>query len=72
MQKKIQKKFKGITIYDHYKGKELHNEHGECYHISDTTKIDFTKPNHDKIKEKLISDLKVLTGIAEITESNLN
>jgi len=69
--KKNQKKFKGITIDKHYKGKVLKNEHGECYHISDITKIDIIEPNHDRIKQKLVLDLKVLAGIAEITESNL-
>ncbi|MBE2189244.1 MAG: ribonuclease H-like domain-containing protein [Candidatus Kapabacteria bacterium] len=66
-----QKKFKGVTIDKHYKGKVLENEHGECYHISDITKIDIIKPNHDRLKEKLVSDLKVLAGIADITEGNL-
>lgn len=68
---KNQKKFKGVTIDNHYKGKVLENEHGECYYISDITNIETIEPNYDRIKEKLISDLKVLAGIAEITESNL-
>ena len=69
--KKNQKKFKGVTIDKHYKGKVLKNEHGECYHISAITKIDTITPNHDRVKEKLLLDLKVIPGIAEITESNL-
>jgi uncharacterized protein YprB with RNaseH-like and TPR domain len=66
-----QKKFKGITIDKHYKGKVLKNEYGECYHISDVTKIDIIEPNHDRIKQKLVSDLKAISGIAAITEGNL-
>ncbi len=69
--KKNQKKFKGVTIDKHYKGKVLENKYGECYHISDFTNIDIVEPNYDRLKEKLFSDLKVLPGIAEITESNL-
>ena len=68
---KNQKKFKGVTIDNHYKGKVLENEYGACYHISDTRNIDIIEPNYDRLKKKLVSDLKVLAGIAEITESNL-
>jgi hypothetical protein len=44
--KRNQKKFNGVTIAKHYKGKTLKNKFGECYQISATTKIDTVKPNH--------------------------
>ncbi|MCF8294199.1 MAG: ribonuclease H-like domain-containing protein [Chitinophagaceae bacterium] len=70
--KKNQEKFKGITIDEHFKGKVLKNKYGECYHISNTIKIGKIEPNHNRIKEKLVLDLKVLPGIASIIESKLN
>lgn len=69
--KKYQKKFKGVTIAKHYKGNILKNKFGECYQISAKTKIHTIEPNHDRVKQKLLLDLKVIAGIAEITESNL-
>ena len=69
--KKFQKKFKGVTIAKHYKGKTLKNKFGECYQISAKTKIETIEPNHDRVKQKLLLDLKAIAGIAEITESNL-
>ena len=70
--KKYQRKFKGVTIAQHYKGKTLKSKFGECYQISAKTKIGTIEPNHDRAKQKLLLDLKVIAGIAEITESNLN
>ena len=47
--KKNQKKYKGVTIAKHYKGKNLKNKFGECYKISAKTKIETIKPNPDRI-----------------------
>ena len=69
--KNNQKKFEGVTIAKHYNGKILKNKFGECYKISAKTKIDIIEPSHHRIKQKLLLDLKVIAGIAEITETNL-
>ncbi|MBX9783610.1 MAG: ribonuclease H-like domain-containing protein [Chitinophagaceae bacterium] len=68
---KYQEKFKGLTIHKHYKGKVLKNKLGECYQISDNKKIEIIKPNHHRVKQKLLLDLKAIAGIAETTENNL-
>jgi uncharacterized protein len=68
---KFQEKYEGITISKHYNGKTLKNSFGKCYHISTKTEIEIFEPNHDKVKQKLLLDLKAITGIAEITENNL-
>ena len=68
---KFQEKYEGITIAKHYDGKTLKNSFGKCYHISTKTEIEIFEPNHDRVKQKLLLDLKVITGIAEITENNL-
>ena len=68
---KFQEKYEGITIAKHYDGKILKNNFGKCYHISSSTEIEIFEPNHDSVKQKLLLDLKVISGIAEITENNL-
>ena len=68
---KFQEMYEGITIAKHYDGKTLKNCFGKCYHISSNTEIEIFEPNHEIIKQKLLLDLKVIQGIAEITENNL-
>jgi uncharacterized protein len=68
---RFQAKYEGITIAKHYDGKVLKNSFGKCYHIATTTEIEIFEPNHERVKQKLLLDLKAITGIAEITENNL-
>lgn len=68
---KKRKKFKGISLAKHYKGQTLKNKHGECYQISTKVKIDTIEPNHEKITERLLLDLKVIPGISNTTENIL-
>lgn len=69
--KKNEKLFKGVTLSKHYKGSTIKNEFGVCYKITDKVEFETFKPNHDSIKQKLLSDLKVISGISNITETNL-
>ena len=68
---KFQAKYEGITIAKHFNGKILQNSFGKCYHISTTTEIEIFEPDHERVKQKLLLDLKAISGIAEITENNL-
>lgn len=65
------KEFKGITIHEHYKGKEVKNKYGRFYCISCTEGILPKSIPHEIAQHKLLLDLKVIKGIAEITERSL-
>lgn len=69
--KKNEKLFKGVTLAKHYKGKTLKNKFGECYKITAKVKFEPIQPNHEIVKQKLLSDLKAIPGISNITENNL-
>ncbi len=64
-------KYKGVKIEDHYGGNEHKNEFGECFVISSKAKINPLKTNSEIVKQKLLLDLKAVSGISDITESNL-
>ncbi len=63
--------YKGVSLKNHYKGKSIKNKHGECYIIKSKVEIESFQIDKDCIKQKLLSDLKTVSGISFITESNL-
>jgi uncharacterized protein YprB with RNaseH-like and TPR domain len=52
-------------------GKVLSNEQGECYAISASCTSTFNKTSYEECGRRIISDLKVLSGILPVREAAL-
>ncbi len=65
------KKHVGKTIEKIIPGNELKTKKGICYQIKNQNRINLKTINPDKAREKILSDLKLIHGIGEVTEKIL-
>jgi len=49
-------------------GKELKTKKGVCYHIENQDRISLKVINPEQERKKILSDLKLIYGIGEVTE----
>jgi uncharacterized protein len=68
---KNQKIYKGITFEKHFNGEIFKNDFGEFCVINDKAIIKTVSNGREAVKQKLLLDLKVISGISDITEGNL-
>lgn len=61
----------GKTLEDIIKGEEIITSQGSCYSITNNSKLTFNTLSSNKAKEKILSDLKILSGIGESREQKL-
>ena len=68
LKQRLLKKYKGKTLEDVVEGKELNTKKGVCYYIESQDRINLKviKPEH--ARKKILSDLKLIYGIGEVTE----
>lgn len=64
-------RFKGMSLQDHYGSSKVINDFGEFHVISRSEEFNYSEINYTLVEQKISQDLKVLPGIAEITEQNL-
>ena len=65
------KKYERASLPEALAGVTLHNSYGSCYHIEQEYDGFLHNFHIDRTKNILLSDLKLLYGIGEITETNL-
>lgn len=68
---RLMKEYSGKRLNDVIAGKEFKTKIGTCYHIENQVKINLKIIDPYKARDKILSDLKVIRGIWEITERNL-
>lgn len=61
-------KYKGKSVEEVINGEELRTKKGVCYCLVDHYKVNLTKPDSHDAKRRILSDLKLIYGIGEITE----
>ncbi len=71
MKKNLLKQYEGKALDEIFSGEELIFQENTCYYIKDQTKVNFKIMNPNKVKKNLLSDLKLLYGIGEVTERKL-
>lgn len=68
LKKRLLKKYKGKTLEDVIAGNEFKTKKGVCYHIENQDKISLKIINPEQARKKILSDLKLIYGIGEVTE----
>ncbi len=68
LQGRLLKKYKGKELEDVIEGKEFKTKKGICYHIKNLDKIRLKTINPEQAKKKILSALKLIYGIGEVTE----
>ncbi|HOB16942.1 MAG TPA: ribonuclease H-like domain-containing protein [Defluviitoga sp.] len=71
LKQRLLKKYKGKKLEDIIEGKEFKTEKGICYHIENQEKISLNTINPDSARKKILSNLKLIYGIGDVTERNL-
>lgn len=71
LKKKLLETYEGMSIDDLEDVEEFHTEYGPCGNIENRSKIKLTTLHVDKAKNKILSDLKLLSGIGEAREQKL-
>lgn len=68
LKEKLLEKYKGKALEDVIEGEDFKTEKGMCYHIENQDKISLEIINPDKARKKILSNLKLIYGIGEVTE----
>jgi len=68
LKKRLLEKYKGVLLEEAIQGERLKTEEGSCYHIENQEKISINIINPEKVKEKILSSLKLIHGIGGATE----
>lgn len=63
--------FEGKLLRNVIPGRVLSNEYGESYRVTGECLTQFKKPNHEKSRQALMSDLKLVYGIGPVYEREL-
>jgi uncharacterized protein len=64
-------KFEGRDLEEAIPGKVISNEQGECYCVSENHKVPFQNVSPEETKQRLLSNLKFLSGIGPAREKAL-
>jgi uncharacterized protein YprB with RNaseH-like and TPR domain len=68
LKQRLLKKYKGKKLEDVIGGEEFKTKKGVCYRIETQDKINLKVINPDQARKKILSDLKLIYGIGEVTE----
>ncbi|MDI6734789.1 MAG: zinc-finger domain-containing protein [bacterium] len=68
LKQKLLKKYKGKILEEVIVGEELVTKKGSCYHIKNQDRFNLKTINPDRAREKILSNLKLIYGIGEVTE----
>ncbi len=68
LKQRLLKKYKGKKLEDVIGGEEFKTKKGVCYRIETQDKINLKVINSDQARKKILSDLKLIYGIGEVTE----
>lgn len=68
LKRRLLEKYKGKKLEDVIEGKEIKTEKGICYHIENQDRIGLKLINQKHARMKILSDLKLIYGIGEVTE----
>jgi hypothetical protein len=71
LKRRLLEKYKGVLLEEAIQGERLKTEGGSCYHIENQEKISINIINPEKVKEKILSNLKLIYGIGGATEYSL-
>ena len=71
LKKKLLETYKGMSIDELENGEEFHTEYGSCCNIENRSKIKLNTLSIDRAKNKILSDLKLLSGIGDAREQKL-
>lgn len=63
--------FRDVSLEEALPGAEHHTEKGSCYHIRKEETLPLRIIRREQAREKILSDLKLIYGIGEITEREL-
>jgi len=68
LKQRLMEKYKGKTLEDIIECNELKTKMGTCYYIETQSKIRLNTINKDLARKRILSDLKLIRGIGEVTE----
>ena len=68
LKQKLVEKYEGMKLEDVIEGEELKTSEGVCYHIESQEIINLKIINPEHARKKILSDLKLINGIGEVTE----
>jgi len=71
LKQKLLKRYNGKTLEDVVNGEEIRTEKGPCYCIRSEDKVNLKIFDSSKARSEIISNLKLIHGIGEITERAL-
>ncbi len=71
LKNELLKRFKGIPLEDVIQGKEIKTENGICYKIEQEDSITLNIIDSRRARAKILSNLKLIYGIGEVTEELL-
>lgn len=71
LKQRLLKEYEGRLLEEVIDGEVIRTEKGTCYHIETQDTITLKVVNQDSAREKILSDLKLVYGIGEVTEQNL-
>lgn len=71
LKQKLMTDHEGTALDDLIPGKEIDTDSGTCYSIENRSELKLTTLHPDKAREKILSDLKLLSGIGEFREQKL-
>lgn len=69
--KKYQKEFKGKKLEKYFKGKIIKNSFGNCYSIINEEELRMNVTSPEKVRQKYLTELKIIDGIGEYYEKKL-
>lgn len=68
LKQRVLKRYKNKTLDDVFEGKKLKTTKGTCYHIENQEKIDLKIIMPELAKRKILSNLRLIYGVGEVTE----
>jgi hypothetical protein len=71
LRKKLLLSCEGKSLEDVFKGTELSTEGGTCYNIKNESKLKFNTLSIEKARKKILSDLKLLSGVGDVKAHKL-
>ena len=71
LDEKLKQIYKGVELEKQFVGKKIKNTSGQCYAITDQIQVNIKCVNPNKVKEKYLSEFRIINGVGEYYESKL-
>ncbi len=68
---KLLEEYEGVDFKQVFNGNEFFTEYGLCYNIENKSQLSFNTLDSETAREKILSDLKLLSGIGEVRAHKL-